>query len=117
LRQVRIVLVELRGILHDVIRGIVEVQRDMAVVGDLDRADNLVRTIAETDAAFVIWGVGDDVSDFYPDVLHQWPGVKVLAVQGEGRQGFLWEMRPTRAPLGELSPGRLIAALRTGGDA
>ena len=117
MRQVRIVLVELRGILHDVIRGIVEAQRDMAVVGDLDRPDDLGRTIAETRAAFVIWGVEDEVSDFYPDFLHQWPQVRVLAVQGEGRQSFLWEMRPTRAPLGELSRGRLIAALRTEGDA
>ncbi len=115
--QVRIVLVELRGILHDVIRGIVEVQPDMAVVGDLDRPDGLGRTIAKTDAAFVIWGVEDDVSDFYPGLLHDWPQVKVLAVQGEGREGFLWQMRPTRAPLGELSPDRLVAALRTAGDA
>ena len=110
-------LVELRGILHDVIRGILEVQQDMAVVGDLERAEELGPTIAETGAAFVIWGVEDDVSDFYPDVLHQWPQVRVLAVQGEGRQSFLWEMRPMRAPLGELSPGRLIAALRTDGGA
>jgi hypothetical protein len=117
LRQVRIVLVELRGILHDVVRGILEVQQDMAVVGDLERPEELGSTIAETGAAFVIWGVEDDVSDFYPDVLHQWPQVRVLAVQGEGRQSFLWEMRPMRAPLGELSPGRLIAALRTDGGA
>jgi hypothetical protein len=115
LGQVRIVLVELRGILHDVIRGIVEVQQDMAVVGDLERADDLQSTIAETGPAFVIWGVQDDVSEFYPEFLHEWPEVRVLAVEGEGRQSFLWEMRPTRAPLGELSPGRLIAALRTVG--
>ena len=111
--KVQIVLVELRGILHDLIQGIVEGQRDMVVVGDLAQGDKLERTIAETAADFVIWGVDGDVVDFYPDVLHRWPCVKVLAVQSEGRNGFLWEMRPVRAPLGELSPSRLVAALRT----
>jgi hypothetical protein len=106
-------LVELKGILHDVIRGIVEAETDMAVVGDLDRPDRLGPTIAETRAAFVIWGVENDAPDFYPNVLHDWPLLKVLAVEGDSRRSFLWEMRPTRAPLGELSPDRLIAALRT----
>jgi hypothetical protein len=103
--------------LHDIIRGIVEAQHDMLVVADLDDPAAVGSAVADTAADFVIYGVDGDVSDFYPDVIKQRPAVKVLAVQNDDHQAILWKMRPSRAQLGELSPGCLLDALRSVGHA
>lgn len=115
--EVQVVLVELSGILHDIVEGIVDAQPDMRVAADIRDAGEVPRSLGETGAQFVIWGIDGDVAEFYPDVLDQYPRVKVLAVQNEYHHALLWEMRPTPARLGELSPDRLVAALRTVGDA
>jgi DNA-binding NarL/FixJ family response regulator len=103
--------------LHDIIREIVEAQPDMHVVADLGNPGALASAVAETRADFVIYGVDGDVSQFYPDVIEQGPAVKVLAVQNDDHQAILWKMRPSRAQLGELSPGCLLDALRSVGHA
>jgi hypothetical protein len=112
LTAINIALVELSGILHDVIRGIVEGQNDLRVVADLADRKGLARTIADTDTHFVIWQADGELSEPFPDLVERVPRLKVLAVESEGRRSYLWEMRPTRARLGELSPERLICALR-----
>jgi chemotaxis response regulator CheB len=110
LAHVRIVLVELKGILHDVIRGVVEEQGDMRIVADLETGDHLLDTIATTDPDFVIWGGEGEVLDLYADLLENRMPVKVLAVENGGRRGVVWELRA--AYLDELSPSRLLDALR-----
>jgi hypothetical protein len=112
LTPINIALVELSGVLHDVIRGVVEGHTDLKVVADISGRDGVARTVAETDAHFVIWQADGEFGDSFPDLVEQMPRLKVLAVENEGRRSFLWEMRPTRARLGELSPDRLICALR-----
>ena len=37
---------------------------------------------------------------------------KVIALADDARQGFLYELRPHCTPLGELSAGGLVAAIR-----
>jgi hypothetical protein len=116
--EVQVVLVELSGILHDIIAGILDAQPDIRVAGDLDDASDVARSVDATGANFVIWGVDGDVGRFYPDVIDRYPRLKVVAVQNQHHNALLWEMRPvwemrpSRAPLGELSPDRLLAALR-----
>ena len=116
--EVQVVLVELSGILHDIIEGILDAQPDIHVAGDLRETDDVARSIDATGADFMIWGVDAEVGRFYPDVIDRYPHVKVLAVQNQHHDALLWqmrpvcEMRPTRVPLGELSPDRLLAALR-----
>jgi hypothetical protein len=58
--------------------------------------------------------VGSDdgeVSEPYRRLLDDHPRLKVLALEGDGRSGSIWELRPHRIPLGELSPRRLVQAI------
>lgn len=43
----------------------------------------------------------------------QQASLKLLAVGADGREGFLYALRPVRIALGELSPARLAAAIRS----
>ena len=38
---------------------------------------------------------------------------RVITITGEGRAGYLYELRPHRTPLGELSAESLLGAIRT----
>jgi len=40
------------------------------------------------------------------------PQIKVLAVAGDGRGAFLYELRPQTSSLGEVSPQGLVDAIR-----
>jgi hypothetical protein len=46
----------------------------------------------------------------YADLLYR--HIKVLEIFDEGRYGSLCEMRPRRVALGEMSPLRLLEAIR-----
>jgi hypothetical protein len=105
--------VELTGILHDIVRGTVDAQRDIRVVADVDDCASLDRLVDTTKADFIITGVDGDVRTFYPRLLNRRPEVKVLAVQNEDQEWILWETRPISAPLGELSPPLLLSVLRS----
>jgi hypothetical protein len=59
--------------------------------------------------------LGTDLRELDPEwdvVFSECPWMKVLTVVGSGRESFLYELRPTRIPLGELSPEKLLDAVR-----
>lgn len=45
--------------------------------------------------------------------LARYPAARVVALQGDGADAVVYEMRPHRTPLGELSPRTLREAIRT----
>lgn len=48
----------------------------------------------------------------YDDLLYRHRRIKVLEIFAKGRDGSLCEMRPRRVALGEMSPLRLLEAIR-----
>jgi hypothetical protein len=77
------------------------------VTGDRPRSADLDRTAAHA----VIWIVDDpNRADAYA-ILEGHPEVQIVTVESDGQHGSVWRMRPSREPLGELSPERLIEAL------
>jgi hypothetical protein len=48
------------------------------------------------------------------DLLAELPGARVLAIAPNGGSGSLYELRPHRVRLGELSPQTLVDAVRGG---
>jgi hypothetical protein len=108
-----VLLVELTTILGDLVRAILE-ELDISVVGDLEDGTGLSQAVAETGAGFVIWGCTDiDLPARVPGLFDQQPGLRVLAVEGDGQRGFLWQLEPHRRPIGELSPAVLVDLIRT----
>jgi DNA-binding NarL/FixJ family response regulator len=111
--EVRIVLVALAGLLHDVIRGVLEAQRDMKVVGDVPDCAALQTVLNRDDADLVLWSVdGVDMPDICPRLFDEHPRIKVLTVRDDGRHGSLWECRPCSTQLGEISPRLLVETIR-----
>jgi hypothetical protein len=107
----RIVLVDLPRILRDIIGGAVGEEPDMQVVGQLPADASVRLAVDEREADFVIVGSGYDFDEI-SEMLAQRPRLRVLEVAGDGRESFLYNLRPARTPLGELSPQTIVDAIR-----
>jgi hypothetical protein len=102
----------LSRVLSDIISGTLLTEPNVEVrteAGSGDAVEAVRR--AAPDVAIV----GDDSTAGEHDwerVLRELPGLKVLTILDDGRQGFLYELRPCRVPLGEVSPQTLLDAVR-----
>lgn len=95
--------------LSEIVRCAIEEQADMEVVGSTGQAR---RAIDLTRVDVVVTGYDDQRTAVR--MLRDCPGVRVFALAGHGRESLLYELRPHRVTLGEVSPGELIAHIRAG---
>jgi hypothetical protein len=112
LKPVRILLGGMSPLLLDMLHHVVASEPNMAVVGRVGDADLLAaarRTRA--DVVFVGQKVRDE-RERYGQLLLRRPRLRVLAIAHDGRTGSLYELRPRRVPLGELSADALCRAIR-----
>ena len=113
-RRTRILLVEMPRILCDILADVLSAEPDMEVVGVLSGRGKLRATVAKTRADVVVLALGDSrLPEDCGRLLRAHPRIRVLGVTSEGRRGFLFGLRPLKASLGELSPQRLVNAIRT----
>jgi hypothetical protein len=99
-------------LLLDMLHHVVASEPNMAVVGRVGDAD-LLAAARRTRADVVL--VGQKVKDEheqYGQLLLRRPRLKILAIAHDGRTGSLYELRPRRIPLGEMSADTLCRAIR-----
>ena len=113
MRQIRILLAEMPRMLRDIVESAVSTQDDMQVVGADAARDELDAEVRRTQPDVVIVALPrDDGAGAYDALLYERPRLKLLAVTGDGRGAFLYELRPHSAPIPDVSPGGLVAAIR-----
>jgi hypothetical protein len=100
------------GVLRDIVRDALVGKPDIELIADV--ADGgAAAAAAALKPTTVVWGSDIPISDeALHDVLYRYPRVRVLTVERDGRKGHLHELVPQSAVLGELSPQRLLAAVR-----
>jgi hypothetical protein len=96
-------------LLHDLVKETVEAQPDLELVGEIDEP------ALDDCPDFLVVGVeAEELPGAYRELLLTCPRMQVVAVTEEARQGFLHELRPHVAPLGEISPAVLLETMRRG---
>jgi hypothetical protein len=98
-------------ILREIIEQAVADESDMEIVEVGGRDVPLRQAVESSEADFVIAGADYDFGEV-ARVLEERPRLRVLAVAGHGREAFLYELRPMRTPLGEVSPRTIVDAIR-----
>lgn len=99
--------------LLDIVTGVLRALDDMEVVDCGETPADPVQTATRTAADLVILGCQEDELTQVGDrLLEVNPRIKVLAVEADGRRAFLYELRPHKVPLGEVSPQTLVRAIR-----
>jgi hypothetical protein len=104
---IRVLLVGMPRMLRGIVNGLVSVEPDLEIVGELGDVEAELPAIEASGATVVIAGVqapllARRLSD----------RARVLGVSPDGREGVLYELRPHERVLGEISPATLLAAIR-----
>jgi chemotaxis response regulator CheB len=110
---IRLLLVQLPHFLEQVLERQIGDDPDLRIVARATRATEALVLIDEIDPDVVVIGTeGETVPALAGRALAAHPQLKLLAISTDGRAGFLYELRPHMVPLGELSAGRVIAAIK-----
>jgi chemotaxis response regulator CheB len=114
LKRIRILLWGMPSMLRDIITDAITAQPDMEIVSRREAAAGLPETAESTNADVVILTREDvaEEDDELDDVLYGRTRRRVLQIFDQGRHGSLRELRPCQVPLGEMSPPRLLEAIR-----
>jgi hypothetical protein len=98
--------------LGDIIADALAMEPDLELVATCDRCEE-VGTQSQPDVMLVGMAHGE-LSPECRRLLFDAPGARCLAVTHNGREAYLYELRPYRILLGELpSPKALIEMIRT----
>lgn len=107
----KIVLVDLPRITREIVEQAVGAEPDMVIVDGFDAPASLLDAVERGEPDFVISGRDYEFAEVCA-VLDERPHLHVLAVVDDGREATLYELRPTRTPLGEVSPQTIVEAIR-----
>jgi DNA-binding NarL/FixJ family response regulator len=110
LERTRILLADLPRMIREIISDTLASQDDMEVVAELPTLASLPAALEDSQADVVVLG-GDDPM-LAVALLQRIPHLTVLAVSEEGRESWLYELRPKRVLISEISPRRLVGAIR-----
>jgi hypothetical protein len=94
--------------LRDIVAETLSTEGDMEVVDEVLDDDSLTCSLEHSDVVIV----GTDDPSLAARLLEEHPHLKVLAVRGHGRESLLYQLRPQRVSLGEISPQKLIDEIR-----
>lgn len=110
---IRILLADVRGMLRDILAGVIEGEASMRLVGVVESSAELATAVATRDPHVVLVGLKNGVlpADWI-ELFRRFPHVKVLSIEQHGKQASLFELRPVRTLLGEASPSALVAWIR-----
>jgi DNA-binding NarL/FixJ family response regulator len=101
--------------LREIVRDSVTRQSDMEIVGDFGERNEFLEAVERVDVAIIGTRQPDD-SRLAHQVLEASPHTKVLIIATNGGSAALWELRPYKVRLDDVSPESLIRAIRAGAE-
>lgn len=110
-KKIRVVLAAMPGMLRDIVRDAVVSQPDMRIVGDFGEGHRFLEALEGADVAIIGARQAED-SAVASRMLAASPRIRVVVVATNGRRAVLWEMRPYKVALHDVSPQALVTAVR-----
>ena len=109
----RVMLAALGGILADVIRGAAVAGGGVEVIAELRSLDGLGEAIGRNDIDVVVCAVPEGAGyELFAGVLADHPRTRVVALEADGRRGFLHTPGGCTRALGEPSLDALVEIVR-----
>jgi DNA-binding NarL/FixJ family response regulator len=112
-KQIGVFLAGMPPLLHDIVRDTIANQTDMQLVGDLSVGDSVVDTLKNREIDVAIVGAREpDDATRTDELFLSSPRSKVLVIATSGRSAVMYQLRPHKRPLGDVSPQSLLDAIR-----
>ena len=113
LKRFRVFLGGMPPLLHDIVSDALKNQADVHLVGDLSAGDAVVSALRNDTIDVVIVGARQpDDSALVTEIFASSPQRKVLVIATSGRSAVLYQLRPHKRTLGDVSPQSLLEAIR-----
>jgi hypothetical protein len=112
MRRIRVVLAEMPPLLNDIVRSVLEAEPDVALEPQPVGAAELASADAIARADVLILAEQDERRVDYAPTLYAHPRLRLVSISDDHRGAVVYEHRPHRAPLGDLSPECLVRAVR-----
>lgn len=111
--MIRVLLIQagLPTMLGDIVIRSLASHADVEVVRAAD-ADDLASAVQRTGAEVIVGTEGRVPLPEVCSVLDDNPRARVFTLAADATMAWLYELRPERVPLGEVSPSRLADAIR-----
>jgi chemotaxis response regulator CheB len=114
LERTRIVLVDMPPLLREIVRDTLAREPDLDVVAEHESDVDVRSAVGETDVDFLIVGAEATTARMgVASVVGAQRGIRAIEVQSDGKESVLYELRPHRVSLGEMSPETLLRTIRT----
>jgi DNA-binding NarL/FixJ family response regulator len=110
LERTRIFLADLPRLQREIITQILRSQSDLDVVAEAAQDESLLQRVERECADVLV--IGRDDPGLAAALLERQPRMRVVAVARRGRECWLYELRPQRVALGEISSRRLLELVR-----
>jgi DNA-binding NarL/FixJ family response regulator len=111
LARTRIVLIDMAPLLREIVREAIVREPDLDIVAEHEEID--VRAAVELDDPdFIIVGENAAAQQDVRTLVGARRGLRALEVHSDGRESVLYELRPHRISLGEVSSDTLVRAIR-----
>ncbi len=111
MERTRIVLIDMSPLLREIIREALVPEPDLEVVAEHEGPVDLRTAVEQNGADFVIFGA-DASDDSVQSLIAANSGVRAIEVSSDGRESVLYELRPHRVSLGEISSETLLRTIR-----
>ena len=99
-------------LLRGIVRETLGREPDLEVVGEHEAGADVREAVARDRADFVIVGSGRAADAYVRSVVGGRCCVRALELRADGTEGVLYELRPHRVSLGEISPDTLLRTIR-----
>jgi len=101
----------------DIVKDSIAPYDDIDVVGEVPKSAvggqaRLIEAARTAQADVILMSAAAEDTTDYDSLLFQRPCLKILTISADGRYGFLHKLMPEVRPLGEVSPGVLVDAIR-----
>ena len=106
-KRIGVVLIGLRGMVEEIIEGVLGDAPDV----DVRSGPGVADVLEQTDVA-ILAGVSEELPGRVHGLLLRYPPLKVVTVEADGRSASLYDLRPHRTSLGKLSPQALLRVVR-----
>jgi DNA-binding NarL/FixJ family response regulator len=110
----RVILIDMPELQRGIIRSLVSER--FRIVGEFADEDAACEALDPGGADVFIKSLDESGDTGVSRVLSHSPSARVLAVAADGTQAVLYELRPQKHMLGEISPATLLAAIQDSVD-
>jgi hypothetical protein len=108
-----VILFALPGIVSDLVRNAVARDPDLWVAAELRAGDDLATVLDSIPGRIAVVGGTAFSEEHIAAALRSHPDARVFELVDDGRDTLLYELRPHRTRLGQVSPRSLVRWIRT----